>query len=84
MGSLSATREGGQQGLGVHGPASPLFRCNSQQLGQGAPQECGQLRSLSWTNCLSSPRTAQQGQPLSISKARTSAQVLPIPGDCQD
>lgn len=53
--------------------------------GQGAPQECGQLQSLSWTNFLSLQNSSvgQQGQPLIISKARTSAQVLPIPGDCQ-
>lgn len=59
---------------------------HSQRSGQGAPQECGQLWSLSWTNFLSSQHSSvgQQGQPLSISKARTSAQVLPISGDCQD
>lgn len=29
MGSLFATREEGQQGLRVQGPASPLLKCNS-------------------------------------------------------
>lgn len=41
---LTATREGGQQGLRVQGPASPLFRCSSLSIANSRVREL--LRSV--------------------------------------